>query len=306
MNSPLIPMDTNSWDIAKIDSLLNLTNIERETFDFKGAEFKKLYEHLCAFANNPESGIIVLGVDPVKSKDEVIIRYKKAGFDTDKGDWILNQIDNQMANVNPIPKVTHNILRDTDDRLYPVLGVEGEEVHKPYFVKVEGRQCMVRIGSSSMPASRTTVLYLFSNIIAKRNNVERLHSSAGFLREALKHTCERIRDIDHNDIDEKLLLLDTSYFSSAALSAYRFLEENGLLGGHDKIDSFTGGFYSFMQDIQRLNSFMDWYNQGNNAHRKHMMMKKLQFWEPRGNDYKNAVGFLDKIISKCDDFLSKV
>jgi hypothetical protein len=54
MSSPLIPTDPNSWEIAKLDSLLNLTNIERETFDLKRAEFKKLYEHLCAFANYPE------------------------------------------------------------------------------------------------------------------------------------------------------------------------------------------------------------------------------------------------------------
>jgi hypothetical protein len=298
-------MDPMDWDVAKIDSLRKLMNIERETFDFKGAEFKKLYEHFCAFANYPERGIIVLGVDPIKPK-EVIIGYEKAGFDADREDWILNQIDSQMANVNSIPKITHNILRNIDGRLYPVLGIEGEEVHRPYFVKVEGRQCMVRIGSSSMPASRTTVLHLFSNIIAKRNNVERLRSSAGFLREALKHTCEHIRDIDYNDEDEKLLPLDTSYLSSAALSAYRFLDDYDLLGGHNNIDSFTGGFYSFMQDIQRLSTLINWFNSGNYAHRKHMKEKKLQNWEPPHDEYNKAVRFLDKIIIKCDEFLSKV
>jgi hypothetical protein len=299
-------MELEKWDMPSLNSLIKLRDIERETFDFKGVEFKKLYEHLRAFANYPEGGIIVLGIEEDKLAD-FVTGFKKIGYDPDREDWIRNEINNQMVSVDPVPKVTIKILPDNDEkgRLYPVLKIEGEEIQRPYFVK-NGGQCFVRIGASSSPASRTTVLYLLSDIIAKRNNVERLRSSGGFLREALKHTCERIRDIDHNDIDEKLLLLDTSYFSRAALSPYRFLEENGLLGGHDNIDSFTGGFYSFMQDIQRLNSFMDWYNPGNNAHRKHVKEKKLIYWEPTGNDYNNAVGFLDKIIIKCDEFLSQV
>jgi hypothetical protein len=64
-------------------------------------------------------------VDPIKSEEGIIIRYEKAGFDADKGDRILNDLNNQMANVNPIPIVKHNILSDTDGRLYPVLGDRG-------------------------------------------------------------------------------------------------------------------------------------------------------------------------------------
>jgi hypothetical protein len=98
-------------------------------------------------------------------------------------------------------------------------GIEGEEVHKPYFVKVEGRQCMVRIGSSSRPASRTTVLHLFSNIIAKRNNVERLRSSAGFLREALMYTCNNIKEANSADPDP-ILGIDLTFLRTSKYSIF--------------------------------------------------------------------------------------
>jgi Putative DNA-binding domain len=306
MSSPLIP-DIENWDIATLNRLIELRDIERETFEFKGVDFKELYKHLCAFANYPTSGIIVLGIEEIKPQ-KVVIRFRKAGFDSNKENWIQNEINNQMALVDPIPKVTVRILQDTNEngRLYPILGIAGKEDQRPYFVKKADSQCFVRIGASTTPASRTTVLHLFSNIIAKRNNVERLRSSAGFFREALMHTSERIKDIDPIDVDEKLLPLDISYMSSAALSAYRFLDENNLLGGHDKNYSFTGGFYLFMQEIQKLNSFINWFNEGNDGHRKHMKEKKLQYWIPTGSDYKSAVGFLGNIIIKCDEFLSKV
>jgi predicted HTH transcriptional regulator len=105
MSSPLIPTDLEKWDIPTLDSLIKLRDIERETFDFKGVDFKKLYEHFCAFANYPVSGIIVLGIDEVKPGD-VVTKFEKVGYDSDRGDWIRNEINNQMANVDPMPKVT--------------------------------------------------------------------------------------------------------------------------------------------------------------------------------------------------------
>jgi hypothetical protein len=79
--------------------------------------------------------------------------------------------------------------------LFPVLEIKGEEVDRPYFVK----------GSSTSPASRTTVLNLFSNMIAKRTDVERLRSAAGFLKEALTFTCNSIRAIEPTNLDENTL-----------------------------------------------------------------------------------------------------
>ncbi len=292
-------MDLGEWDMPTLERLIKLRDVERESFDFKGPEFEKLYEHLCAFANYPEGGIIVLGIKPIKP-NKVVIGFRKAGF--------RDELNNQMALVNPIPKVTPKILEDKSDnnRLYPVLKIEGDEDQRPYLVKKkDGPQCLVRIGASTSPASRATVLYLFSDLIAKRNNVDRLRSSAGFFKEELMHTCENIRDIDPNDEDEKLLQIDLTYLRNAALSTERFLAENELLSGHQNINSFTGGFYSFTRDIDRLNSLINWHNMGNYAHRKKMKEKKMQYWNPEHNEYNQAVGFLDKIIIRCNEFLSQ-
>jgi Putative DNA-binding domain len=300
-------MNLEEWDIPTLDRLIKLRDIERETFEFKGVEFKKLYEHLCAFANYPESGIIVLGIEEDKSRD-FVIEFKKIGYNSDKKDWIRNEINNQMANVDPIPKVTIKMLEDNNGKdkvcLYPVLKIEGEEIHRPYFIK-NGGQCFVRIGASSSPASRTTVLYLFSDLITKRNNVERLRSSAGFLKEELMHACESIRDIDPNDFNEKLLPVDLTYLRNAALPAERFLAQNELLGGHQNVNSFKAGFYSFAREIDRLNSLINWFNGGNDAHKRTLKRTKMQLWEPKGHDYEKSVGYLDKLIIKCDEFLSQ-
>ena len=85
-----------------------------------------------------------------------------------------------MANVEPTPKLDIKPLYD-NNKLYPVLEIEGQEIHRPYFVRNSG-QCFVRIGSSTTPASRTTVLNLFNNTIAKRTEVQLLRTTAGFLK----------------------------------------------------------------------------------------------------------------------------
>lgn len=223
-------MDLDEWDMPTLNSLIKLRDIERETFDFKGVEFKKLYEHIYAFANYPEMGIIVLGIEEDKPADFVV------GYNSDREDWIRNEINNQMVNVDPLPKVTIKILQDEDDngQLYPILKIEGEAVHSPYFIK-NGGQYFVRVDASSSPASRATILYLFSDLVTKRNNVERLRSSAGFLKEGLMHVCKNIRDNDPNDYNEKLLPVDLTYLRNAALPSERFLAENELLGGHQSI-----------------------------------------------------------------------
>jgi hypothetical protein len=77
-----------------------------------------------------------------------------------------------------------------------------------------------------------------------------------------------------------------------------------MLGVHEGSKSFTGGFYSFVNDIERLNSLINWHNLGNFAHRKYMKDKKMQYWKPEHQDYEKAVGFLNGIIIKCDEFLS--
>jgi hypothetical protein len=302
---PIIPAKLEDWDMPTLNNLIMLRDIERETFDFKGPDFKKLHEHLCAFANYPVSGFIVIGIEEIKPAG-VAIGFKKIGFEYNKEDWVRNEINNQMANVEPVPKVDINALHDySSGRLFPVLKIEGEEVHRPYFVKGKG-QCYVRIGASTTPASRTTVLSLFSNMNAKRTDIERLSSAAGFLKEALTYTCKNIRDIRPANIDARILGVDLTYVKNAALSTEWFLTRNNLLGGHHSINSFTGGFYSFIHDIEKLNSLIDTYNTSQSEEGKQKMKDSMQFWKPEHDEYNKAVGFLNNVIISCNDFISKI
>lgn len=45
---------------------------------------------------------------------------------------------------------------------------------------------------------------------------------------------------------------------------------------------------------------------GNDAHKKHMKRTKMQFWELGQQDYEKSVGYLYKLIIKCDEFLSQL
>jgi hypothetical protein len=121
----------------------------------------------------------------------------------------------------------------------------------------------------------------------------------------LMYTCKNIRDINPTDPDP-ILGVDLTYLKNAALSSERFLAQNDLLGGHHNIHSLTGGFYSFTHDIERLNLLVNTYNLSPGVDGKIIIKNRMQFWEPERQDYKQAVGFLNKIIIKCDEFLSRV
>jgi hypothetical protein len=284
--------------------LIKIRDIERETFDFKGIEFRGLYQHLCAFANFPISGMMVLGIEEEKSSSGFLKQFSKVGFDVEKEDWVRNEINNQLAHVEPIPKLNIKYLYD-DNRIYPVLKIEGEDIHRPYFLKDKG-QCYVRIDSSTSPASRTAVLNLFSNLITKRIEVQRLCSAASFLKEALMYTAQNIHDIQPRDMNAKILEVDLTYIRNAALSAEWFLIENNLLGGHINIDSFAGGLYSFLHDIERVNLSIKTHNNYSFVYGKQARKDSvIQLWEPGRQKYNEAIGFLDKVLAKCNEYLSK-
>jgi hypothetical protein len=287
-----------------LDNLVKLRGIESETFDFKGPEFKNLHEHLCAFANYSSGGYIVLGIEQEKGQSRHLIGFKKVGFDNNKEDWIRNEVNNQMTSVEPTPIVNINFLHD-NNQIYPILKIVGEEAERPYFVKTSGK-CFIRVGASTSPASRTTVLNLFSNLITKRTDIERLRVCAIFLKEELTYTSKRIRDIIPVETDEKILPVDLSYIKNAALSTEWFLLQNDLLGGHIGVDSLKRGFHSFFHEIEQLNLSINTYNTQYDFESKQKMKHSMRYWEPDHDRYKEAIGFLDKVCIKCTDFLMKI
>jgi predicted HTH transcriptional regulator len=200
-----IPSNKSDWDIDVLNKLIKLKDIESDTFDFK-SDYKKLSLYLCAFANN-SFGQMVLGIKEFK-KGQVLYGFKKEGFPENDLNSIQGEINNAMVNVDPAPRVTISTLNG-NRLVYPIIKIEGENSKKPYFQKGTGI-CFVRIGSSSVPASRTTILNLFSDIMRKIENVEKLKASAEFLNEMIMYTCEKLETENYEDPVSRITPLDLS------------------------------------------------------------------------------------------------
>jgi predicted HTH transcriptional regulator len=113
---------------------------------------------------------MVLGVKEVK-RNGYLVGFKKVGFNKGREDWVRNEVNNAMVNVDPPPVVDIKLLSD-DNCIYPVLKIEGKDIRKPYGVRGSG-QFFIRIGAATVPASRTVVLNLFSNLQQKQNILRR-------------------------------------------------------------------------------------------------------------------------------------
>jgi Putative DNA-binding domain len=155
---PIIPERLEEWTTETIDSLIGLRDIESETFDFKSKVKNDLSDHICAMANSL-GGCIVLGIEEIRSPSDpkLTIGFKNIG----------KQISNSAYNVEPVPKVGYMHIKDKNDRFYTVLKIASEDINKPYFLK--NGSCYVRIGSSSKPAIRSTILNLATNKIISRD-----------------------------------------------------------------------------------------------------------------------------------------
>jgi predicted HTH transcriptional regulator len=105
---------------------------------------------------NTITGILCLRVDNPKTKRPIDV-FRKNGFRIGTEDQVINSIYNFVYKVDPVPKVTHRVLTDQEaNRSYVLLKIEGWESQRPYLLKDAG-QIFVRIGSSTRPASRTTI-----------------------------------------------------------------------------------------------------------------------------------------------------
>jgi predicted HTH transcriptional regulator len=166
-------MELDEWDMTVLESLLNLKEIERDSFDFKDNE-SGLEKHVCAMANTI-TGVLCLGIkDPTSNSPTAV--FRKDGFRIGTENERLNSIYNNVAKVDPIPRVTHRVLKDPDKKqFYVIIKVDGSVSDRPYMIKDRG-QIFVRIGSSTNPASRATIANLFINLLERRHNILKLQS----------------------------------------------------------------------------------------------------------------------------------
>jgi hypothetical protein len=303
MSSPQIPLELEEWNMAVLDNLLKFREIERDSFDFKGRKLNKLEIHLCAMANTV-TGILGLGVDDPTSTNPTAI-FTKNGFREDTDGQTLNSINNYVAKVDPLPRVSHKILPDpVSSQFYIILKIEGLESQRPYTIKDTG-QIFVRIGGSTRPASRTTIANLFLNLIERRNSIKKLRVHCSLLRHELISTTQIIDTID-NRYTGVIPLLDLDAFKDALLSAEWFLSEQNLMGDIDSTGTtMTGGLYNNIHELNILNTTIDGFNkeQMNRGARYSIFSLVLDKWKPHRNEFNGIVSSLEDIIKRCAKFL---
>jgi schlafen family protein len=224
-------MDLEEWRMNGVNLLKELVkhqDIERDNFDFKSTKLNKLDEVLCAMANTT-TGILCLGVDNPTSETNPNSTFRPDGFRKNTKDETLNSINNFVVKVDPIPIVNHCTFDDeAGDSFYVILKVQGLINQRPYMIKGKG-QIWVRIGASTMPATRTTIATLFVNQLERRNSVRKLQVHCRLLRSQLIQTAQVIDGVNREYTDI-IPPLDLQPFKDAVSSAEWFLSEQNLLG----------------------------------------------------------------------------
>jgi hypothetical protein len=297
---PIIPDNLKEWELETIEELMKFPDIESDVFDFK-SDINKLYEDICAMANT-NGGFIVLGISEKQSNDDQkIISFKKEGFENGKQDQIGLQIGNEILNVEPNPSVKVEYIPE-GDVFYPVIKIENEIRKKPFMVKNKG-QFFVRIGNSSRPASRSTILGLYAGGLDKISSVERLHAATNLFKESFLHTADDLQNATGN-WQQKVGILDLTFIKNAIISAQWFLEENDLLG-KKVMNSCTVGFNSKLYELERLNSYIRFFNDQSDPKIKEQMKNQFHVWSIGNFNHTDMVEFLDKVMKTASDFLAK-
>lgn len=297
MKLPTIPENPFEWDLTTLEDLINIPEIESETFDFK-KEPNELEEHICAMANT-RGGIIVLGIKEIKSEDgKRIIRFEKQGFPVGKEETIVNQIANSAYNIEPIPEVKIEPLKD-NGRFYTILKIESKNAEKPYFVK-NTDQCFIRLHNSKRRASRSIILNLFSSVTQRKENIERLRSASYVLQEEISQTLDFLKELKPNS-RSNTAPVDLTFIRNAVLEADYFLRENNLWG------KSPNNFPFVFNTVELVNSYIrDFFNGSLNYGVRGEIINKLTgtgFIYP-GN-INQVLKFLEQVISKSDEYLKK-
>lgn len=301
MKLPKIPIKLENWDIEIINEVIKYVDIESETLDFK-KEPNKLFKHICAMANT-SGGFLVLGINQIKSDDgKTILRFEKTGFHNGQEDAIRNEIGNGVFCIEPTPTVEIKNISD-NEKFYSVIKIENEISKKPFFIKDKG-QSFVRIESSTRPASRTTLLAMFSSSIEQRKNVENLRTASEFVKEAFQHALADLHSASWESVG-KIPPIDLTFLRNAVSSCEWLLRENNLLGRHTSQSGYEIGIYSILHDLEFLNVHIDGYNIASD-NKNRQALKSYLAGRGLGSRYEeDTIKFLEMIITKSNEFLQK-
>ena len=144
------------------------------------------------------------------------------------------------------------------------------------------------------------ILNLFSEVVEKRKNVERLRASSSLLRDEIMRTTEFIEAIDTRE-PTNTAPLDLNFIRNSVLSSETFLQEKSLWSDKE-YDSFPFVFNT----IELLNSYIHKFNELTNVALRTQIRDMVI---SSGYVYKSNIiqvlKFLEKVIHECDEYLNK-
>lgn len=290
--------DWADWDIKTIDYWIRSNMQEHDTFDFKEKISKNLERHIAAFANT-SGGYLILGIAENKKPKSL----SKKGFLHKEKDMITNQISVTCNLISPVPKLEIKYICE-NDVFYMVLKIVEEVSKKPFIVNNSGT-CYIRVGSTTQPASRSTMINLFAASITYRQNVENLRAACILVKASLSQITTYVDKISPED-QTRPALVDLTLLKSSAQNTMGFIIENKLLGYTDTSSSITG-ITTVINILEQLNAQISAYNTSIDDAIKRKIKNIIQF---EASSLACAIRqevpkILDDIIKKTDEFLNK-
>lgn len=295
-----IPDSLDEWDSKTIDQIISFSSIESETLEIKES-LTDLTRHICAMANT-SGGIIILGIKEEKDADKKITGFTKTGFEKGREDEIGLAIGENIFSISPT--VSYKIKHIPENSVfYSVLKIKNETSKKPFFIKNKG-QCFVRIDNSSRPAPRSTIMNLFGVSLEYRKNIEHLRATCIILKESIANTIYYLSGISSRD-QTRPAPVDLTLFRNAVMTAENFLSENNLLGKTIP-SSKPEGVMTVLDTINQLNAQLKVYNTTFDLGVKEEIRRMLINGDRvLALEIHRIPKFLDKVISKTNEFLSK-
>lgn len=299
MELPKIPENLDGWNIEILEELMKWTNIESETFDFKGS-INELDEHICAMANT-KGGYLVLGIQETKSKDgKHVIKFEKNGMSAGEEENIKRKIGNAVLNIDPNPEIKFEHCYEHDKKqFFTIIQIPDKLTSKPYFLRSTD-QCFVRIGDSKTRATRSLILHLFSSTVEQIKNIQNLYSTTFLVKEELERSLKRLQSIGA-ETTSKVPPIDLNFIRNAINLNYLFLLENDLLRSSSK-----DNFIHLIHIIELLNTKINTFNHTTNTQDKEGIIKEVkQQSYTLYYDLQDVSDFLNKVIILLKEYLEK-
>ncbi len=298
----LIPDTIEKWKLDTINELVKLRDVESEDFDFKGTDIRGLTTHLCAFANT-HGGFTVLGIDEIKN-NKIITGFEKNGFKIGMEDEIKKEIRNYQVQIDPTPELQIKTISE-DKKFFVVIKIENNKFNKPYFIKEKGI-CYVRIGSSSTPASRNTIIELFSDVNKQIQDLENLKASILLLKEDFILTIDKFRYVS-SAAPNRLAKLDLTLFRNNIVRCQSFLIEKKFLG--QLLETRTGPIITpILHTLDTLNSYIDGFSNSTDVLIKGSLQSQIEKNASftLSSELEYVVPFLDDLLAVIEEYLSKI